>query len=425
MKPVIRVENLSKRYRVGTYRSGDYKTIREVLTGAVATPLSRLWNRTRGVGHETNQANAFWALKDVTFEVQPGEVVGIIGRNGAGKSTLLKILSRITEPTGGRAVIRGRVGSLLEVGTGFHNELTGRENIYLNGSILGMSGKEIGRKFDEIVAFAEMEQFLDTPVKRYSSGMYVRLAFAVAAHLDLEVLLVDEILAVGDLEFQKKSLQKMGDIAQSGRTVLFVSHNLGIIHRLCGRAVLLRQGRIQCMGETPGVIQAYLCESLKHEGRWERPDSLAAGQDVCLRRAEILGKDRAVTGIVPCDESFCVSIEYEVLRPLPNFEIGIALRNGQGVTVFVSLDSDTGCWQGRGRPPGMYRSVCEIPAHLLAPGTYFLTCAAHIINQQTFDTQHDALAFEVAETGCIRFKRNDRRAGVVMPVLGWDIARVS
>jgi lipopolysaccharide transport system ATP-binding protein len=395
--------------------------LRETIVDTIRAPFRRLHGRSEDKGWP----ESFSALKDVSFEVQPGEVVGIIGRNGAGKSTLLKILSRITEPSDGRAEIRGRVGSLLEVGTGFHNELTGRENIYLNGSILGMRRKEIARKFDEIVAFAEMEQFLDTPVKRYSSGMYVRLAFAVAAHLDLEVLLVDEILAVGDLEFQKKSLQKMGDIAQSGRTVLFVSHNLGIIHRLCGRALLLRQGRIHCMGETPGVIQAYLNESLKHEGQWDRPASLATGPDVWLRRAEILGKEGAVTGVVHSDESFRVSIEYEVARPLPNFEIGISLRNGHGVTVLVSLDSDTGCWPSRSRPPGTYRSVCEIPGCLLAPGTYFLTCATHIINQQTFDSQHDVLAFEVAETGCIRFKRNDRRAGVVMPVFDWDIARIS
>ena len=429
MKPAIRVESLSKSYRLGRRTSSSYRTLRETLSDSIAGTWHRLRCRRGATGNGTANGsamdNAFWALKDVSFEVQPGEVVGIIGRNGAGKSTLLKVLSRITEPAGGRVEVRGRIGSLLEVGTGFHPELTGRENVYLNGSILGMSRNDIERKFNEIVAFAEIDQFLDTPVKRYSSGMYVRLAFAVAAHLDLEILLVDEVLAVGDLEFQKKCLQKMGSIAEGGRTVLFVSHNFGIIHRLCSRVLLLRQGRIQCMGETGDVIRTYLCESLKYEGSWERPPSLPAGPDVCLQRAKILGKDGHTTGIVQCDEPFQVSIDYEVLRHLPNFEIGIALRNSLGVNVLVSLDSDTGCWPERNRPPGKYRSISRIPAHLLAPGTYFLTFAAHIINQQTFETQHDVMAFEVAETGCIRLKRNDRRVGVVMPILDWQIDRIS
>jgi lipopolysaccharide transport system ATP-binding protein len=423
MKPAIRVENLSKQYRVGARKAGDYTTLREAIIGAVAGPCRRLWDRANRATDEANRDSTFWALKDVSFEVQPGEVVGIIGRNGAGKSTLLKILSRITEPTGGRAEVRGRMGSLLEVGTGFHPELTGRENIFLNGSVLGMSREAVRSKFDEIVDFAEMDRFLDTPVKRYSSGMYMRLAFAVAAHLELETLIVDEVLAVGDLEFQKKCLQKMGTIAQGGRTVLLVSHNLGVIHRLCSRGVLLRQGQIQCVGDTSCVVQAYLSESLKYEGRWERPHPPDPGQDVCLKRAEIQGKDGRSTGIVASDESFRVAIEYEVRRPLPNFEIGVSLRNGHGVTVFVSLDSDTATWPERGRAPGTYRSVCQVPGHLLAPATYFLTFAAHVINQQTFDFQHDVMAFEVAETGCIRFKRNDRREGVIMPVLSWEITR--
>jgi lipopolysaccharide transport system ATP-binding protein len=366
-----------------------------------------------------------WALKDVSFTVEPGEVVGVIGRNGAGKSTLLKILSRITEPTSGRAEISGRVGSLLEVGTGFHNELTGRENIYLNGSILGMSRREITRKFDEIVAFAEMERFLDTPVKRYSSGMYVRLAFAVAAHLDLEILLVDEVLAVGDLDFQKKCLQKMGTIARGGRTVLLVSHNLGVIHRLCDRAILLHRGAVRELGSAADVIQSYLFEALEHRGLWERSASSAPPPEVCLKRACIQGKHEGPIGVVTCEDPFEIAIDYEVVRPTPDFEIGITLRNSQGISVVVSLDSDTAQWPDRIRPAGRYRSTCRIPNHLLAPGTYSLTFAAHIINQQTFDFQHDALAFEVAETGCIRSKRNDRRDGVIMPVFDWTIRSLS
>ena len=254
MPPVIRIENLSKSYRIqhGAVRSG-YRTLRESLTAAAACAAP---HDCRGKGN--GSVEEFWALKDVNLEVQQGEVLGIIGRNGAGKSTLLKILSRITAPTTGRVELRGRVGSLLEVGTGFHPELTGRENVYLNGSILGMSRREIQKKFDEIVEFSGVEKFLDTPVKRYSSGMYVRLAFAVAAHLEPEILIVDEVLAVGDAEFQKKCLGKMGDVARGGRTVLFVSHNISAVKRICKSAALLSQGRVVALRETSEVVDLYL-----------------------------------------------------------------------------------------------------------------------------------------------------------------------
>ena len=263
MRPAIRVDNLSKSYRLGQRRERGYRTLRESLTGAAAGALDRakrLGKRFLGRGQAQPAADPgeFWALKDVSFEVQPGEVIGIIGRNGAGKSTLLKILSRITEPTAGRAEVRGRMGSLLEVGTGFHQELTGRENIYLNGSILGMARREIDRKFDEIVAFSEIEQFLDTPVKRYSSGMYVRLAFAVAAHLEPEILVVDEVLAVGDASFQKRCLGKMRDVGRDGRTILFVSHSMGAISTLCSSVVWVDQGRIKQIGDPRNLVSHYL-----------------------------------------------------------------------------------------------------------------------------------------------------------------------
>jgi lipopolysaccharide transport system ATP-binding protein len=426
MKPAIQVERLSKQYRLGSGGPAGYRTLRESIMAGVRAPLSRLRRSRAARSRESTPAeDEFWALKDVSFEIETGEVVGLIGRNGAGKSTALKVLSRIVEPTSGRAVIRGRVGSLLEVGTGFHNELTGRENIYLNGSILGMTRREITRKFDEIVAFAEMDRFLDTPVKRYSSGMYVRLAFAVAAHLDLDILLVDEVLAVGDLDFQKKCMAKMGTIARGGRTVIFVSHNLGLIHRLCDRAVLLRLGQVHSDGPAADVIQTYLRDNQSHAGRWERPADHPATREVILCRAEIIGPDGNIGGVVDCEDAFRIAIEYEVTRPTPNFEIGLALRNPEGITVLVSLDSDTAEWLDRTRPPGRYRSVCTVPSHLLAPATYTLTFAAHVINQQTFDTQHDALTFEVTEAGCIRTKRNDRRAGVITPVFDWKISKVS
>ncbi|HWZ84719.1 MAG TPA: ABC transporter ATP-binding protein, partial [Thermoanaerobaculia bacterium] len=253
MNPVaIRVTDLGKEYRIGA-KAEKYKTLRESLAALASAP-ARLFARSSG----RRSPEAIWALRNVTFEVSPGEVVGLIGRNGAGKSTLLKVLARITEPTVGLAEIHGRVGSLLEVGTGFHPELTGRENIYLNGAILGMRRAEIARKFDEIVAFSEIEQFIDTPVKKYSSGMYLRLAFAVAAHLEPEILLVDEVLAVGDAEFQKKCLGKMGDVAREGRTVLFVSHNMPAVQALCSRAILLRQGTVAIDGSTGDVLREYL-----------------------------------------------------------------------------------------------------------------------------------------------------------------------
>src|SRR6188508_439786 len=251
MKPIIRVENLSKQYTIGA-KTEPYSTLRESIVRAARKPIDMV--RRNGKAENTK----FWALKDVNFDVMPGEVVGIIGRNGAGKSTLLKVHSRITEPTTGRVELYGRVGSLLEVGTGFHPELTGRENIFLNGAILGMRREEISKKFDEIVDFAEIEEFLDTPVKRYSSGMYVRLAFAVAAHLEPEILVVDEVLAVGDAQFQKKCLGKMGEVARGGRTVLFVSHNMSAINRLCSRGVLLDAGRVVFDGPAVNATAAYL-----------------------------------------------------------------------------------------------------------------------------------------------------------------------
>src|SRR6266849_885757 len=258
MKPVMRVQNLAKRYRIGGPEI-MYRTLRETIMAAAKAPWQRLRRLRNGrLSPDSDVPDSLWALKDASFHVEPGEVVGIIGRNGAGKSTLLKLLSRITEPTSGRIELRGRVGSLLEVGTGFHPELTGRENIFLNGAILGMTRREITRKFDDIVAFAEIEQFLDTPVKHYSSGMYVRLAFAVAAHLEPEILFIDEVLAVGDISFQKKCLSKMENVAHEGRTILFVSHDLGAVSRLCPRTLHLHRGTVRFDGSTDRAIASYV-----------------------------------------------------------------------------------------------------------------------------------------------------------------------
>jgi lipopolysaccharide transport system ATP-binding protein len=314
----IRVENLGKQYRIGTRQRG-YKTLRESIADTLTSPFVRWRGRRRATidgssGHpssvfapsnshsalRTPQSDYIWALKDVSFEIKQGEVVGIIGRNGAGKSTLLKTLSRITEPTEGVAEIRGRVGSLLEVGTGFHPELTGRENIYLNGAILGMHKAQIDRNLDSIVAFAEIEQFLDTPVKRYSSGMYVRLAFAVAAHLAPDVLLVDEVLAVGDAQFQKKCLGKMQDVSlHEGRTILFVSHNMGVVANLCGRVILLENGIVRRDGEPGAVIAEYISASHRPQDEvvWAAADAAAGNARMRLHRARILCRGRACSDV--------------------------------------------------------------------------------------------------------------------------------
>src|SRR5438094_366500 len=293
----IRVAGLGKQYQIGGDRK-PYKTIRESLTDTVLGPLRRL--RAGLSADAVNGEQAFWALKDVSFEVNRGEVVGIIGRNGAGKSTLLKILSRITEPTEGEVEIAGRVGSLLEVGTGFHPELTGRENVYLNGAILGMKRSEIDRKFDEIVAFSEIEKFLETPVKHYSSGMYTRLAFAVAAHLEPEILLVDEVLAVGDARFQKKCLNKMHDVGHQGRTVLFVSHNMPAITRLCARTILLDEGSVLHDGPSHQVVSAYLNSGLGTTAAREWPDPAKApgGEVARLRAVRVRTEEGRITDVV-------------------------------------------------------------------------------------------------------------------------------
>jgi lipopolysaccharide transport system ATP-binding protein len=334
MKPAIRVDNLSKSYRLGSRTANSYRTLRDTLaesTAGVWHGLRRRFGNGNGTANGTAKDDAFWALKDVSFEVQPGEVVGIIGRNGAGKSTLLKILSRIVEPTAGRCEVRGRMASLLEVGTGFHPELTGRENIYMNGSILGMGRKEIERKFDEIVAFSEIEQFLDTPVKRYSSGMYVRLAFAVAVHVEPQILVVDEVLAVGDLAFQQKCLKHMRSLTRKGMTILLVSHNMAAIQSCCQRAMFLERGQIEGEGGTVEVIEQYRAAQLDNKA----PDTVAEkGVDgISIVGFEMFGEDGKPTREVQFGESIRIRIEIRadkrVERPMINFGI----TRGDGVII--------------------------------------------------------------------------------------------
>lgn len=368
--PAIRVENLSKQYQIGARENG-YTTFREALSGFVTNPLRRFKSLSGHVGDD----KSFWALKDVSFDVQPGEVVGIIGRNGAGKSTLLKILSQITDPTKGRVEINGRIASLLEVGTGFHPELTGRENIYLNGSILGMSKAEVRKKFDEIVAFAEVEEFLDTPVKRYSSGMSVRLAFSVAAHLDPEILIIDEVLAVGDQAFQNKCMGKMSGVAQSGRTILFVSHNMAAVEAMCTSAILLSDGRLQARGETPRIVQTYLNKVSRGPTRplRDRRDRQGSGS---VRFTSISLSDGSGGSLMSfqCGSSAALTLEYEnttdgELRDL-RIALGIDSEIGQRVLLLDTKLVKSDLPRIR---PGVGSVSFYMPKLSLLPGRYEFT----------------------------------------------------
>jgi lipopolysaccharide transport system ATP-binding protein len=361
----VRVENLSKRYRIGGPQA-RYKTLRESLVDAARAPARRL----RRLGHPSPENETIWALKDVSFEVKKGDVLGIIGRNGAGKTTLLRILCRITEPTEGHAEIKGRVGSLLEVGTGFHPELTGRENIYLNGAILGMKRAEIDQKFDEIVAFSEIEKFLDTPVKRYSSGMYVRLAFSVAAHLEPEILLVDEVLAVGDAAFQKKCLGKMGDVAGEGRTVLFVSHNMAAVENLCQRGVVLDEGRIRYIGSQDQAIEQYLrsiagsTPSLR-----DRIDRRGSGA-VRVVAIEVRDTHGNVLPVVTSGQDVDVYLHYETTQDAPRHNVlaGLSFRTQLDTPVFLQHNRLTGDVFEPLPPQGAF--VCRVLKLPLPPSTY-------------------------------------------------------
>lgn len=339
----IRVENLGKQYRIGEMQA-RYRTLRETITQAVTEPVRRIRARRHATGKD--EINTIWALRDVTFEVRQGQVLGVIGRNGAGKSTLLKILARITEPTTGLAEIHGRVGSLLEVGTGFHPELTGRENIYLNGAILGMKRREIDAKFDEIVAFSEVEKFIDTPVKRYSSGMYLRLAFAVAAHLEPEILVVDEVLAVGDAEFQRKCLGKMSNVAQEGRTVLFVSHNMSAILRLTEETIVLDKGRLLLRAPTQQAVDFYLSSGFAQSGErnWQADEIPADSYPFRPISMKILARDEAgqrrVSDTVRSTQPFEIEIEYSLATPITGLRLGIYLMSTHGELLFTSFDTD-------------------------------------------------------------------------------------
>ena len=385
MTAIVKVENLSKHYQLGT-KSAPYSTLRESLTNAVRSPFAAFRNK-----RDANES--IWALRDVSFEVQAGEVLGIIGKNGAGKSTLLKILSRITEPTTGCAKLYGRAGSLLEVGTGFHSELSGRENIYLNGAILGMTRPEIQRKFDEIVAFAELEKFLDTPVKRYSSGMYMRLAFAVAAYLDPEILVVDEVLAVGDAAFQKKCLGRMRDISSEGRTVLFVSHNTAAIRSLCSRGILLADGRKVFDGPANECLDRYLAEVSQSANEVDVSNFPRTGSfDTVLKIQKVRLTSRNGRALVRAGDPLEVELAFSVSNRLEDVVLAVSIHTADNVVIMECPSSHYG---GIDRlEPGNYSITCRIDQNDLNPGLYFLNLGARCATRPLDYVQH-AITFEI------------------------------
>jgi lipopolysaccharide transport system ATP-binding protein len=421
---VISIEDLSKSYRLGV-----------IGTGTFYGDIKRWWARQRGqpdpylkvgeANHGNRDGETVWALKDINFSVNQGDAVGIIGRNGAGKSTLLKILSRVAAPTSGLLKVKGRIASLLEVGTGFHPELTGRENIYLNGAILGMNRAEVSRKFDEIVAFSGVERFIDTPVKRYSSGMYVRLAFAVAAHLEPEILIVDEVLAVGDAEFQKKCLGKMRHVAHEGRTVLFVSHNMHAIANFCENVIWLNKGQIQLVGNTSHVIEQYLSSETynRSDAVWDL--SNAPGNDnVRLRAIRVSDQSGSILCNAKLSEPISVEMEYWVLKPNmvlnPNFHI----YNHLDICLFATGNFHDPVWNERSYEPGLYKATCLIPGHYLNEGRYTVSAIVIKDKNEPQARVEQFISFNVYDDNSNRGGYVDKWIGLVRPLLAWTVQKV-
>jgi lipopolysaccharide transport system ATP-binding protein len=415
----IRVQEVSKKYRIGMLQTRN-DTLRDVIVSS--------FNRLTRRGKNEQSLNEIWALNGLSFEVNQGQLLGVIGRNGAGKSTLLKILSRVTEPTTGTIEIHGRVGSLLEVGTGFHPELTGRENIYLNGAILGMRRREIAEKFDAIVDFSEVGQFIDTPVKRYSSGMYLRLAFAVAAHLEPEILVVDEVLAVGDAEFQRKCLGKMSDVAQQGRTVLFVSHNMSAILRLTQETIVLEKGKLLMRAPSPQAVDYYLSSGFSQLGErtWsadEIPSASAPFRPIALRVKNRQGK---ISDTLRSTEPISIEIEYSLSNAVTGLRVGVYLLSTRGELVFTSFDTDASelYEEFATRAAGLYVSRCTIPADLLNEGRFVVGMNASSFKVKRYFQEEQALTFTVDAAGAPGMQWPEPRLGPIRPRIHWKIERI-
>ena len=412
-KYAVHAENIGKMYRLGSQVMA-YQTLRD--------SLPNMFKR-----KQKSEDEIIWALRDVSFDIEQGSVIGIIGRNGAGKSTLLKILSRITEPSEGYAEIRGRVGSLLEVGTGFHPELTGRENIYLNGAILGMRRKEIERKLDEIIDFSEVEKFIDTPIKRYSSGMQMRLAFSVAAHLEPEILVVDEVLAVGDADFQRKSLGKMQDVSTEGRTVLFVSHNMSAILRLTQEAIVLNQGTIVKRAPTAEAVDFYLSQGFAEEGLrvWTPEETAEAKPPFHPIALRVFNRGGEPTDTVRSTEPVEIEMEYQLADTITGLRVGVYLMNTRGEYIFTSFDTDDPADFERypARSAGKYISRCTIPADMLNEGRYIVGVNASTYRVKRYFQDEHALAFNVDASGAPGKHWVEARVGPLRPRLDWRIER--
>jgi lipopolysaccharide transport system ATP-binding protein len=404
---VIQVDSLSKEYN--RMRPDVSGLLRDVIVRTLKSPLS-IFRRER--------QEKFWALQDINLEVKNGEVVALIGRNGSGKTTLLKILSRITQPTKGWGEIHGRVGSLLEVGTGFHPELSGRENTYLSGAILGMSKQEITRKFDEIVAFAELEKFIDTPVKHYSSGMYVRLAFAVAAHLEPEILLVDEVLAVGDANFQEKCMGKMSDVSRQGRTILFVSHNMGAVAQLCTRAVILDKGTVQGDSDPQSAIAQYLRTVGRSGNTADLSASFNPSAAAVTTRLWLEDENGNALSSVDVRKPFQVGIEFVARQPLRGMDVAFRIDNSLQQPIFTSCMFDR--IPEAEFAPGSHIVRATVPGHFLAPDTYFVTPILHRPNVEIVDIHERVLTFRVEESGSNMWQYAGSRYGCVLVSLDWD-----
>lgn len=433
-KPIVEVDKISKLYKLG-----------DIGATSLRDSFESWWAGVRGTRHKLTARRAkdrliapdragptpdtFWSLKDISFNVQKGEVIGILGKNGAGKSTLLKILSRITEPTKGRAVVRGRVVSLLEVGTGFHPELTGRENVFLNGAILGMKRAETARKFNEIVEFAEVGAFIDTPVKRYSSGMYVRLAFAVAAHLEPEILMVDEVLAVGDAAFQKKCLGKMSEVRkEQGRTVFFVSHNMGAIRSLCESAVLIDAGRLTMLGSPQDVISHYLSSTVskqnEREGQifWNADTEPAPGsEEIFLHGIKLVGTQGSTQSVFEADQPINVEIHYQVETRLRGARFKLSVLTQDGEIAFVATDH---IFQPEMQMPGIYRTICSIPGKLLNCRNYILSISCDIPGERMMIAPGEYISFTVSGAGNHGSHFPETWPGVVCPEVDWTVEKL-
>lgn len=417
MNPIIEASKISKLYHIGHQQQKAQDSVKDDIVRLIRKPVEIF------TGHKLEQEK-LWALKDVSFNIQQGEIVGIIGRNGSGKSTLLKVLSRITDPTSGKAVLRGRVASLLEVGTGFHPELTGRENIFLNGAILGMTRKEISRKFNEIVDFSGVEKFLDTPVKFYSSGMYVRLAFSVAAHLEPDILIVDEVLAVGDADFQEKSLGKMKEVTRDHqRTVLFVSHNLTAIQSICNRAMVMRQGKLVFDGETKKAVASYLGDSAITTGYAQFAGRGQPRNKFSFEAAELLGPGGSRRGEFASGESVLINMDYKVKQEGRDYQLAVEVWNEEGICILTTtnFDTDPGLKQQK-VVPGLYKASVALPTGNLREGQYYLSISASVPGTEMLDEINHAISFRIDGDEDMK-KLGQNRNGVIYQRLEWSNKR--